>query len=185
MIFLRNLSLTRFHSVCFQVTVSNRGDARLMATHVLCGITQSHWRRASKVLDIPFIPKMLGGQRENRDCERKHPKPVWFAHRAGHGLSAAGDQKSPEHQWLRVPSNHISKEGFGRRTSNSFLQQSSDCPQVAPLRQINPLWLQWFWTSLLIVNVVYSVIKLNPLYFILLIVCMYFKMYFICWIIEL
>lgn len=72
----------------------------------------------------PFYSKDAQRTEKNRDCERKHHKPVWFAHRAEHGLSAAGDQKKPRTSMVACTEQSYQ---YG------FLQQSSNRPQVAPL----------------------------------------------------
>lgn len=76
----------------------------------------------------PFYSKDAQRTEKNRDCERKHHKLVWFAHRAEHGLSAAGDQKSPEHQWLRVRSRHISTAFCSRAATVLRWRHSTDQP---------------------------------------------------------
>lgn len=145
--FLLNLSLTKFHSVCFLVAISNCGDARFN------GNAPSMWdhiislKTGFKSTRHPFYSKDAQRTEKNRDCERKHHKPVWFAHRAGHGCSAAGDQKSPEHQCLRLPSSEISKAGCTGRTEPQLSATEQRLSSGGATSQINPHTSLFDWNN--------------------------------------
>lgn len=107
------------------------GNARSMWDHAV-------WLKTGfKSTRHPFYSKDAQRTEKNRDGERKHHKPVWFAHRAGHGLSATGDQNSPEHQWLRVRSIHVSGADCSRRTEQQHSAAEQQLSSGGATPQIN------------------------------------------------
>lgn len=105
-----------------------------MATHDLRGITQYHWRQASKVLDIPFIPKMLSGQRRIETVREETSQTGVVCAQSRTWTFSSGWSKKPGTSMVFVYRAVISvRRVVAGEARNSFLQQSSNRPQVAPL----------------------------------------------------
>lgn len=103
-----------------------------MATHFLCGIMQSHWRATSKVLDIPFVRKMLSGQRRTETVRGN------ITNRCG----LRTEQDTDVQWWVIKKAQNINGSVYRAvisvrrvapsKPSRSFLLRSSDSPRVAP-----------------------------------------------------
>lgn len=146
--FLLNLSLTKFHSVCFLVAISNCGDARLN------GNAPSMWdhiislKTGFKSTRHPFYSKDARRTEKNRDCETGN-----ITNRCGLRTEQDMDvqrrviKKSPEHQCLRLPSSEISKAGCTGRTEPQLSATEQRLSSGGATSQINPHTSLFDWNN--------------------------------------
>lgn len=107
----------------------------LTATHLLCGIIQSHWRQASKVLDIPFIWKMLGGQRRTETVRGNITNRCGLRKEQDMDVQRRVIKKAQNINACVYRAVISVRRVAPGEPSHSFLLQSSDSPQVPPLRR--------------------------------------------------
>lgn len=105
------------------------------STHILCGIIQSHWRQASKVLDIPFIRKMLGGQRRTETVRGNITNRCGLRTEQDMDVQRRVIKKAQNINACVYRAVRSVRRVEPGEPSHSFLLQSSDSPQVAPLHR--------------------------------------------------